>query len=162
MMSHPPEEHFSVTVLRILEGRKKGAWAKWIEKQYEKESGEELPKKWSEEMEGLGLVRRESSGLVMGLGEEQGKANSDEVGMDVSDQLKCMTLETVVKEASSVQLCRTNSGLRDKVDSLEYTQEEQAVKTMVGTKYAQKKVSVIVGGKQFVKAIGRGRAVQSC
>ena len=169
-VSHPPDEHFSVTVLRILEGRKKGAWAKWIEKQYEKESGEELPRKWAEEMEGLGLVRRESSGLVMGLGEEQGKANGDKEGVDVSDQLKCMTLGTVVKEASSVQLCKTNIGFENKVDVVECTEEKEAVKmietstsdVMVRTKYAQKKVSVIVGGKQFVKTIGRGRAIQTC
>ena len=106
----------------------------------------------------------------MGLGEEQGKANGDKEGMDVSDQLKGMTIETGVKEACSMELCRTNIGLGNKVDVMEYTEEEKAVKmietatsdVIVRTKYAQKKVSVIVGGRQFVKTIGRGRAIQTC
>ena len=54
-------------VLSILSNMKKGAWIKWVEKQYNKKFGGHLQKDWLMQMEEKGLVRREEPGVIFSL-----------------------------------------------------------------------------------------------
>ena len=58
-------------VLGILRNMKKGAWIKWVEKQFHKKFGCHLLDNWVMQMEEKGLVRKEEPGVIFSLMTEE-------------------------------------------------------------------------------------------
>ena len=58
-------------VLDILRNMTKGAWIKWVEKQYNKKVGGYLQNNWVLQMEEKGLVRKEEPGIIFSLMTEE-------------------------------------------------------------------------------------------